>query len=304
MLDQLVPTDHTLVVRDGRTLEIKEYGNPTGHPAFFFHGLIGSHHQAAYVDAQARSMGLRIIAPNRPGVGRSDFLARTNPLGVVADVEDVAKALGLDQFSVIGISGGTPYALAVLFLLPNRVVTTTIISGMGPTRIKGGLHGMERRRRIFLETGSRAPIFARRAFSEAGDRFRADPEKFLDRLVATWSRSDRTLFRRRDVFELFLKDLHSVFTEGRGAETLAHELALYRNYGVPLVELPAHKRITLWQGLDDAIVPPSMAWSMTRVLPNRETHFVSGGHFMAIERADDIIARLKELLDEAGRSAS
>jgi pimeloyl-ACP methyl ester carboxylesterase len=294
------PTDHSLVLRDGRTLEVKSYGDPSGHPGIFFHGLIGSHYQASYVDAHARQVGLRIIAPNRPGVGKSDFVVRTNALAAVEDVEDVAKALGLDRFSVIGISGGAPYALAVLYRLPHRVVTTTIISGMGPTRLPGGLRGMEHRRRIFLETGSRAPLLARRAFTEAAHHYRADPEQFLHHLIATWSAPDQELFRRREVFELFLRDLHEVFIKGRGAETLAHEMALYRNYGVPLKMLPAHKRVTLWQGLEDTIVPPSMAWSMTQVLPNPEAHFVPGGHFVAVDIADAVMARLRTQLDESG----
>src|SRR5579875_2702939 len=121
---------NTIAVSDGRLLEVREYGDPRGHPAFFFHGLIGSHHQASYVAEEARRAGLRIIAPNRPGVGRSEFLKRQTPLDAVPDVEELARALRLDAFSVIGISGGAPYALAVLYRLGDRVRTTTIISGM------------------------------------------------------------------------------------------------------------------------------------------------------------------------------
>src|SRR6202012_5569256 len=102
--------DSTLALRSGRALEVHEYGDPGGHPVLFFHGLIGSHHQASYVDGQAGRHGLRIVAPNRPGVGRSEFVARTTALDAVPDVEDIAEALGLGEFSVIGISGGTPYA--------------------------------------------------------------------------------------------------------------------------------------------------------------------------------------------------
>ena len=106
--------------------------------------------------------------------------------------------------------------------------------------------------------GSRSPELARRAFRAASDRFRADPEPFLHRLIATWSLPDRTLFQRRAVFDLFLQDLHQVFTEGNGPEGLAQELTLYRNYGFPLGELPGDKRVTLWHGLSDTIVPPSL----------------------------------------------
>ena len=55
----------TFTMRTSRLLEVCEYGDPVGRPIFFFHGLIGSHHQASYVADQARGRGLRIIAPNR-----------------------------------------------------------------------------------------------------------------------------------------------------------------------------------------------------------------------------------------------
>src|SRR5258708_31518611 len=93
-----------IVTRSGRALEVTEYGDPAGDPAFFFHGLIGSHYQASYIAETAKEKGLRIIAPNRPGVGRSEFTIRKSPLEAVPDVEDIARHLGLDQFSVVGIS--------------------------------------------------------------------------------------------------------------------------------------------------------------------------------------------------------
>ncbi len=101
-------TDTIEVVSRGRKLEVREYGDPRGHPAFFFHGLIGSHHQASYVADEAKRAGLRLIAPNRPGVGESQFVERKTPLEAVPDVEELAEALRLDEFSVIGISGGAP----------------------------------------------------------------------------------------------------------------------------------------------------------------------------------------------------
>jgi pimeloyl-ACP methyl ester carboxylesterase len=290
--------DNVIVMRSGRKLEVQEYGNPVGHPVFFFHGLIGSHYQATYVAEQAEREGLRIIAPNRPGVGRSEFVLRKSALEAVDDIEAVAAALELDDFSVIGISGGTPYALAATCRLGQRVRTVTIISGMGPMRLPGALHGMDRRRRLFLEAGSRYPQLAVRAFEAAADRFRTDPDRFLQRLVKTWSAPDQQLFRRKEVFDLFLKDLHQVFTEGNGAEGLAQELTIYRYYGFSLGALPPSQRVTFWHGLSDNIVPPAMAWKMVHALPNAEATFIPGGHFMAIDAASQIIARLKQRLNE------
>ncbi len=284
-------------MRTGRALEVREYGDPGGRPIFFFHGLIGSHHQASYVADQARARGLRIIAPNRPGVGESEFIERASLLEAVDDLEDLAEALRIDDFSVIGISGGTPYALAALHRLGDRIRTVTVLSGMGPARLGGALKGMDRRRRLFFELGSRSPKLARQAFEQARARYKSDPSRFLKALVRTWSISDQSLFEREDVFNLFLKDLQQVFEPDSGPAGLAQELGFYRNYGFAIEALPADKRVTLWQGLDDAIVPPVMAWRLAQVLPNREAHLVPGGHFVAIEVADQVIERLDRQLD-------
>jgi pimeloyl-ACP methyl ester carboxylesterase len=288
--------NNVLVTRSGRKLEVKEYGDATGHPVLFFHGMIGSHYQASYIADQAGQEGFRVIAPNRPGVGLSEFVKRKSPLEAVDDVEDIATALGLDEFSVIGISGGTPYALATLYRLGRRIQTVTVISGMGPMRLRGAVRSMDRRRRMVLEIGSRYPHLAMRFFQKARYRFRAGPERFLDRLVSTWSRPDQLAFQRKDVYDLFMKDLQQVFIEGKGPETLSQELAIYRHYGFSVGDLPADKRVTLWHGLADNIVPASMAWAMTHTLPNSEAHFVPGGHFVAVDIAGQIICRLEQLL--------
>ncbi len=267
---------------------------------FFFHGLIGSYHQAEFIAAEAGRRGLRLIAPNRPGVGRSDFERRRSPLDSVADVEAVAAALGLDRFGLIGISGGTPYALAALYRLRDRVTATTILSGMGPTRLPGALKGMPASRRLALTLGGRRPRLALRAFRGWAERFRADPEGFLARFVAGSCRADRDLFRRDDLRRLFLADLRQVFgVAPRGPEGLAQELRLYRDLGFPLEDLPKRGRVVLWQGLDDDVVPPAMAYAMAHAIPGAEAHFVPGGHFVAVAIADRVIARVDELIGPA-----
>ena len=70
---------------------------------------------------------------------------------------------------------------------------------------------------------------------------------------------------------------------------MAQELTLYRNYGFSLGDLPADRRVTIWHGLADNIVPPAMAWKMVQALPDAEAHLLPGGHFMAIDAAGLII---------------
>jgi pimeloyl-ACP methyl ester carboxylesterase len=296
--------DYLFAMRTGRKLEVREYGDPGGHAVFFFHGLIGSHYQASYVADQAREHGLRIIAPNRPGVGASEFVERTSALDVIGDVEDHTSALRLATFSVIGISGGAPYALATLLHFKERVRTVTLISGMGPSRLAGALAGMDRRRRLALEIGSRFRRLARQGFEKAAQHFQTDHDRFLAALISTWSRPDQKLFERRDIYELFMKDLHQVFTRGSGALGLAQELTIYRNYGFSLRDLPADRHVVLWHGLADNIVPPAMAWRLTTTLKSAELHLVPGGHFVAVEIAGQIMARLRQELDKTTKGTA
>lgn len=300
-LDSRVGEPGLFILRDGRRLEVAEYGDLSGHPAFFFHGMIGSHHQASFIAEQASRRGLRLIAPNRPGVGRSDFVARRTPLEAVGDVEELAERLGFEGFSLIGISGGTPYVLAALRRLGPRVRTVTVLSGMGPIGLPGALRGMRRAHRVGLEIGSRVPRLALRKFRLWSASFRADPARFLDRFIAGSCRPDRLLFRGRALRETFLADLHQVFDSPEGPESLVQELRLYRNYGFRLEDLPTDRCVTLWQGLDDDVVPPSMAFEMARRLPASEAHFVPGGHFVAASISDRIIDRLVEQLGGMAR---
>jgi len=287
----------TLVLRDGRNLEVREYGDPSGHPVVFFHGLIGSYHQASYIAEPARRLGLRIIAPNRPGVGKSDFVARRTALEAVPDIEALTSALEVQDFSVIGISGGAAYALAMVERLGARVRTATLISGMGPIRLPGALRGMRRSDRFGLELGSRQPHLARRVFRRWQDSFRNDPKRFLRAFIAQLVVADRKLFQNQTLSDLFLGDLHQVFVAGSGPLTLAQELVLFRNLRLPQTKLPDHRRITLWHGLDDDLVPPAMAWTLAQRLPNCEAHFVPGGHFVALEIAERVVRRLRALVD-------
>ena len=285
-------SEHLISTRTGRKLEVREYGDPSGHPVIFFHGLIGSHYQASYIAEQATQHELRIIAPNRPGVGRSEFVWRQSVLEAVPDIEDLTAALHVDQFSVIGISGGTPYAAGLSTSAGFTHPDDHRDQRHGTDALPGALHGMDRQRRLALELGSRYSKLARQESRCWGERFRAHPQAFLKRLVETWPAADQKVFEREEIFDLFLLDLRQVFIDGNGPETFAQELRLYRNYGFSLADLPGDRHVTLWQGLDDIIVPPAMAWKMAQTLPHCEAHLVPGGHFVAITISDQIIARL------------
>ncbi len=117
---------------DGRNMGYADYGDPEGRPVLYFHGWPSSRYQAAFLDDKARSRGLRILAPDRPGVGLSDPLPGRRFSDWPKDVAAFADGLGLDRFRVFGVSGGGPYTLATCAMLGGRVEKAAMICGAPP----------------------------------------------------------------------------------------------------------------------------------------------------------------------------
>src|SRR5690606_28847831 len=127
-----------LILRDGRALHFMEFGRPDGVPAFGFHGTPGSRFMFRLADPAASRLGLRLIAPERPGFGLSSFQKRRKLSDWASDMRELADALGIDRFAVAGVSGGGPYAAACAALMPERVLAAALVSPMGPVRAPEG----------------------------------------------------------------------------------------------------------------------------------------------------------------------
>jgi pimeloyl-ACP methyl ester carboxylesterase len=131
--------DQLLTLTDGRRLGYSEYGTSDGTPVFFFHGLPGSRLSWPAFDPSdvAAKLKARIIAVDRPGYGISDAKRGRTLLQWPDDVVELADALSLDKFAVLGASGGGPYALSCAFKIPERLTKTVVVCGMGPAMAPG-----------------------------------------------------------------------------------------------------------------------------------------------------------------------
>jgi pimeloyl-ACP methyl ester carboxylesterase len=276
-------------LRDGRVIEYARYGHPNGLPALFFHGFIGSHHQAAMAAEAAERQGITFFAWNRPGVGRSTPCVRQTIAEIVPDVVEWSAHLGLDRFVVVGASGGVPSALACLARLPERVPLAVLVSGLGPLHEPGALSSMKSHARMALRLGRHCPVLVRWFLARRARLFRRDPVAFLDTVVRSWSPSDQELFTQPRIRAMFLADLEEVLVRGQGHEGLVQQLGLYFRWGFDLEEIPPTSRAIFWHGRHDLLVPAAMSERMARQLPGGECHLRPGGHFMCVEHADEVM---------------
>ena len=135
-------TDKTIILPDGRTLGYAEYGDSLGFPLFYFHGGQESRLSSMFMDSSAKTLNIRIISPDRPGIGISTFQENRQFLDWGNDIAQLADSLGLDKYSVFGLSGGAPHVLACILTDSSRIEHASIISGATPYDYKGSLKGM------------------------------------------------------------------------------------------------------------------------------------------------------------------
>src|SRR5215207_3519191 len=120
---------NTLTLPDGRKLAYAEFGKPDGYPVLYFHGAPSSRLEPLLIGNDTfTEYGLWIIAPDRPGMGGSDFQPKRGFSDWPKDVTCLADALGIKQFAVLGNSGGSAYAAVCAARIPERLRAAVIVS--------------------------------------------------------------------------------------------------------------------------------------------------------------------------------
>lgn len=119
--------DTSIRLSDGRRLAYAEWGASDGVPVFYFHG---TPHSRLWCpdEAATRSANVRLIAPDRPGIGLSDVKEARRYGDWPSDVVSLADALGIERFAVVGWSSGGPYAGSCAALIPERLTGVAIVN--------------------------------------------------------------------------------------------------------------------------------------------------------------------------------
>jgi pimeloyl-ACP methyl ester carboxylesterase len=284
-----VQTERRIRLSDGRTLAYLELGDPAGSPVFYFHGYPGSRLEGRLAQTPAERLGLRLIAPDRPGFGESTFQAGRTIGAWAAEVAALADRLGLERFGIVGVSGGGPYALACTARISERVTDVALVCPLGPVASAGATAGMVALNRFALGAAARAPWLARGAIRVAARWVRRDPERYLANMMARAPVADRSVLADPAYRTLFARSMAEALRQGgRG---VAWELTLLaRPWDFKLQDVPMPVR--LWHGLADNIVPAGMTRHLAAALPHAQVHYLPDeGHLSLIVRhLDNILA--------------
>ncbi len=282
-------------VADGRRLAYCRLGDPAGAAVMSFHGGLSCRLEIGFAAALCRELGVDLIAPDRPGIGLSDFQPRRTLLGWAHDVETLADALGLDRFAVMGWSAGGPYALACAHRLGDRIAAVASVAGMAPL---GGPRDIDQLGlavdRVLFRLCREHVGAAGRLLSAA----RFAPHALLDHSLTA------TLRRRGDPDAAFVAALPpATFSTalraaliGGGLGTACDYHLLGGDWGFALEHIDAD--VTIWHGLGDTLVPPTHAERLANSLPRARVNLLPDhGHFLPQRRMRDL---LLSLLDPPG----
>ncbi len=122
----------SISLTDGRVITYRVYGDPSGPPVLALHGTPGSRTKFAMADTCAAELGLRLIAVDRWGYAGTAPPLRPSLALFADDMAQLADALGLARFGIIGVSGGGPYAAAVAARLGSRITALALVAPVGP----------------------------------------------------------------------------------------------------------------------------------------------------------------------------
>jgi pimeloyl-ACP methyl ester carboxylesterase len=134
-------TEVDLELGDGRTLHTYDTGADSGGGSrlavFWHHGTPNIGPPPEPLFPAADRLGIRWVSYDRPGYGGSTRFPGRDLASAAACVSGIADALDIDQFAVMGHSGGGPHALACAALLPGRVLGVVSLAGLAPFGAEG-----------------------------------------------------------------------------------------------------------------------------------------------------------------------
>ena len=275
-------------VAEGRRLAYQEYGDPDGHPVFFFHGWLGSRLDFAPNDTVARDHSARVLAVDRPGCGESDFQPNRTLLDWPSDVAKAADELGFEQFAVCGHSFGGPYVAACAFQLGDRLTSAAIVAGISPLSFDGATAGMPGLVRSVLWLGGTAPALLRPYAALMGSM--ASKPGAIEKAMGSQLPEQEQGLLSTPRFDGFFDNLGEMTKHGStGAYWDARAFLGDWGFACSDIQTP----VGLFYGTEDRNVPIQMGEYYRDQIPNSAATFYEGeGHFIMYTRASEILTSL------------
>jgi len=288
-----IPEPTTVRTADGRIVGYYAFGDPQGTPVVALHGTPACGAGYAWADERARARGIRLLAPNRPGVGASEpwRLGRAPTVADYApELAAFADALDLETFSLVGYSGGGPYALRGAHALADRVTAAAIVSGSGHVGAWASIDDFETSDRVLTRLAARTPILARASVALSAYAARLAPKSSIRVAQVEMSAADRAVMAKFPSARAAL----AVFSQScrPGARGVVDDYAILGRpwgFSVEDIAVPIH----CWHATADKVVPIRHTEELGSRIPGaRLTSWADEGHLAIVDRVGEVFDAL------------
>lgn len=253
---------------DGRTVIVHSAGavDPAAPVLVLHYGTPHTGKHPARIAETATDLGLRLWAATRPGFGGSPRRPGRTVADTALDVSEALDRLGIDQVATAGYSGGGPHALALAALLGGRVSDVAVLASPAPyDHTAAWFEGMA------SGGGGLRPAAAGLADREEHQRtteFQSDcfTEADWAALAGPWGGIG--------------EDAQAASAAGSDEGEIDDDLAFVLPWGVNLEQITAH--VTVFQGIDDRIIPAHHANQLASIMPAAELRRVEGSGHVAV----------------------
>jgi len=276
-----------MTLADGRRLAYTERGDPAGVPIIHQHGMPGSRLDHEAETDFYRSLGVRVITPDRPGYGLSEPHPQRRLLDWPSDVAELADHLGLERFGVTALSGGGIYALACAAEIPDRLIEVVTTGCPGPMQRPGALAGMRLMTRAGVWLGSKAPWLLDRGAALLAGLVRAHPRFFLEQSNRDKPPADLRWMSIPTVSAGAAETLREALRPGAwGYVQDVRVLARPWDFAPENIKVP----VSLWHGDLDSVIPLHHGRYLASVIPGARLRVCRGeGHLLLWNHLAEIL---------------
>lgn len=265
-----------------------EIGDPNHDVVIFMHGFPGSHQQAMILKDHAEALKFRVLAFDRPGYALSESFQTPSLKNFILATEEFFHEHQINDFHLIGVSGGNPSAISSAAHFGSRVKAVGSICGMAPFAAFPEVFSPFQKHGLGI--AKILPNALLRRFLDFA-MTRVSPDDVMKRFLKTVNQSDRDVLQSPTMKKVLMASMATSRTQG--SKGILFDVKTFStDWSTALSEIRCP--YFLWHGKQDKILSYKMSVVVNEKVPHSKLKlYENEGHYsLPILRGREILTEL------------